>query len=399
MDHNEEPDLQQVVDFSNTEIAFSNKSNKELKKTAFLFRLMNNPHLVNLSAHLSLWATKVRLPFADHVVESTIFYLFCGGKTLLECQPVIDKLHSSRVLTVMDYGAESKTTREEWDGALNEILKSVKFAASNASVPVVSTKVSALTANALLEKWQSKQALTEAEQDAFTRARERLETLCRTCQELGVRVFVDAEESWMQDTIDHLVEELMEEFNREEVVVYNTYQMYRHDKLQDLHRAYQRARDRGYKLGAKLVRGAYMIKERERAEEMGYPSPIQPDKASTDRDYNKGIAFCVEHYEGIASCNASHNLESNLLQAQMIADKDLPKSHPHLNFCQLYGMSDYITYNLAEAGYNVAKYVVYGPIKEVVPYLVRRAQENSSVTGEMSRELSLIMKEIRRRKI
>ena len=386
-----------VVDFSNTEIAFLNKSNNELKKTARLFKLMNNALLVNLGSYLGVWATKWNLPLTSRFVESTVFYLFCGGKTLLECQPVIDKLYKYKALTVLDFGAEGKTTEEELDGALEEILKAVIFAASNASVPVVSTKLTALAQNQLLMKWQSQSPLSAVEQKAFERVSERVDALCSNAHRLGVKVFVDAEESWMQDTIDHLVEMMMEKYNREHVTVYNTYQLYRHDKLQDLKDAYEKASTNGYRLGAKLVRGAYMDKERKRAEEMGYPSPIQPDKEATDRHYNAAIRFCVDHYADLASCNASHNLESNLLQAQLIAERDLPRGHPHLNFCQLLGMSDFITFNLSEAGFNVAKYVVYGPIKEVVPYLVRRAQENTAITGEMSRELQFIVKEVKRR--
>lgn len=393
----EDPESGKVVDFSNTEIAFSNKSNRELKKTARLFRLMNNPFLVSVSSKLSLWSTKWRLPFADRIVEDTIFYLFCGGKTLLECQPVIDMLYKHRTLTVLDYGAEGKSTEEELDATLEELLRAVEFAASNVSVPVVSTKLTSLAANDLLEKWQSDTPLDDQERIAFGRVVDRLSRLCEKAQSLGVRIFVDAEESWMQDTMDYLVEMMMERFNREQVVVYNTYQLYRHDKLEDLKSAFEKARTQGYMLGAKLVRGAYMAKEREKAQEMGYPSPIQPDKEATDRDYNAAVRFCVDNYEHMASCNACHNVESNMLQAELIAEKDLPRRHPNLNFCQLLGMSDYITFNLSEAGFNVAKYVVYGPVKEVVPYLIRRAEENTSVAGDMSRELKYITKEVERR--
>ncbi|MDX1478018.1 MAG: proline dehydrogenase family protein [Saprospiraceae bacterium] len=392
-----DPEPGTVVDFSNTEIAFLNKSNKELKKTARLFRMMNNQFLVDVTSRLGLWATRFNLPLSGRIIENTIFYLFCGGKSLLECQPVIDKLYKYKTLTVLDYGAEGKTTEEELDGALREILRAVEFAASNASVPVVSTKPTALADNALLIKWQSGTPFNEQERQAFGRVMDRLDTLCGRARELGVKVFVDAEESWMQDTIDYMVEEMMQKYNTEGVCVYNTYQLYRHDKLANLQEAFERARSKGYVLGAKMVRGAYMEKERKRAEEHGYPSPIQPDKAATDRDYNAAIRFCVDNYLHLASCNASHNLESNLLQAELIAQKDLPRGHPHLNFCQLLGMSDYITFNLSEAGFNVAKYVVYGPVKEVVPYLIRRAEENTAITGEMSRELKLIMKEMRRR--
>ena len=386
-----------VVDFSDAEIAFSNKSDAELKKTAFLFRMMNKSWLVRIGSSLGVWATKWNLPLSKRIIESTIFYQFCGGKTLIESQPTIDRLQQFGAMSVLDFGVEGKTEEKDLDATLEELLKALKFAASNTSVPVVSTKVTSLASNEILTKWQTKEGLNSSEQAAYERVVDRVDLLCRTAHELGVAVFIDAEETWMQDTIDHLSYMMMERYNSERAVVYNTYQLYRVDKLQSLYDDHKVALDKGYIFGAKLVRGAYMEKERARAEEMGYPSPIQPDKEATDRDYDDAVRYCVENYETIASCNASHNLNSNKLQAEMIAERGLPRQHPHLNFCQLYGMSDYITFNLAEANFNVAKYVVYGPIKDVLPYLVRRAEENTSVTGDMSRELRLIVKEMKRR--
>ena len=223
--------------------------------------------------------------------------------------------------------------------------------------------------------------------------------MCSSAHELGVGVFIDAEESWMQEGIDAIVFEMMEKYNRKKVIVFNTYQLYRHDKLAQLKSDYQVAQSKGYMLGAKIVRGAYMEKERNRAEEKNYPSPIHKDKASVDKDFDEAVRFCVEHYEDLGSCCATHNVKSNMLQAQLIDEKNIQKDHPHLNFCQLYGMSDNITFNIAHAGYNVAKYVPYGPIRDVIPYLIRRAKENTSVTGEMSRELQLISKELKRREL
>jgi len=386
-----------AVDFSDTEIAFSNKSDAELKKTAWLFRMMNNALLVKVGSALGVWAIRWNLPFSKRIVEATIFYQFCGGRSLSESQPTVDKLKQYGTLSVLDYGAEGKSEEKDLDTTLEELMKAVKFAASNTSVPVVSTKVTSLASNKTLRRWQENKSLNDKEQVAFDKVLDRVDTLCRSAHDLGVAVFVDAEETWMQDTIDHLVHIMMERYNRERAVVYNTYQLYRVDKLQSLKDDHTEAKEKGYILGAKLVRGAYMQKERARAIEMDYPSPIQPDKESTDRDYDFAVRYCVDNYETIASCNASHNLNSNMLQAELIAERDLPRRHPHLNFCQLYGMSDYITFNLAEENYNVGKYVVYGPVKEVLPYLVRRAEENSSVTGDLSRELTLIVKEMKRR--
>lgn len=393
-----EPD-QQVVDFSNTEIAFSSKSNKELKGQARLFRFMNNPTLVKLGTPFAMLGARINLPITNNIIKRTLFTHFCGGESLMDCQSDIDRLYKYKTLTILDYGAEGKTTEDELDQTHQEFLRAIEFAASNASVPVVSTKLTALADNDLLAKWQTGDPFTDKENKLWDRVMERVDSICQSAHQHGVKVFIDAEESWIQETIDHLTIEMMKRYNREKVVVYTTYQMYRHDKLAQLEKDYDRARSEDYLFGAKLVRGAYMDKERARAREMGYPSPIQPDKAATDRDYDAGIKFCVDHYETLASCNASHNLNSNRLQAELISQKDLPKSHPHLNFCQLYGMSDNITFNLASEGYNVAKYLPYGPVKEVVPYLIRRAQENTSVTGDMSRELKLIVEELKRRKL
>jgi proline dehydrogenase len=385
------------VDFTNTEIAFSDRSNKELRMTARLFQLMNSPFLVSLGSNLGLASVKLRLPFAESIIKKTIYTQFCGGVNLMDSQSVIDRLFRQDVLTILDYGAERKELEEEFDETLAETLKAIDFAASNESVPCVSSKITGLAGMDLLEKIQSKAVLTTGEQHNYDRLLQRLETLGAKASDLGVGVFIDAEESWIQGPIDQMVEDMMRTFNQTKVIIYNTYQMYRHDSLEALYKSFDKANSGGYKLGAKLVRGAYMEKERDRAEEMGYPSPIHADKESVDQDYDKGVTFCVENYQTVASCNASHNLESNLLQAELIDKMGIVKNHPHLNFCQLYGMSDNITFNLASKGYNVAKYLPYGPVKEVMPYLIRRARENTSITGDVSRELNLLSQEMKRR--
>ena len=387
------------LDFSNTEIAFSGKNDKELKQSAWLFKMMNKQWLVNLTSPLGLLAVKYRLPFSNQIIKKTIFKQFCGGTSLLNSQGVIDQLGNMKVLTALDYGAESKTEEEDLNYSMTEILKSVEFAAANASCPVVVCKITALAPNEILEKWQTDEALDEEEEILFNQVLERIDNICNSAHSLGASIFIDAEESWMQDTIDHIADMMMEKYNKEDIVVYNTFQMYRKDRLGFLKASHKKAQKGGYLLGAKIVRGAYMEKERRVAKDSGYPSPIHDTKEGSDNDFNAAIRYCVKNYETIASCNASHNVESNLLQAELISKMGIVKNHKHLNFCQLYGMSDYITFNLADAGYNVAKYVVYGEVKEVIPYLIRRAQENSSVTGEMSRELSLISKELKRRGI
>ncbi|HRX29116.1 MAG TPA: proline dehydrogenase family protein [Saprospiraceae bacterium] len=387
------------LSFTNTEIAFSSKSNSELKNTYRLFKLMNNSRLVSIGSVLTLWAVKLRIPFINYLIKKTIFSQFCGGENLLDCQTTIDRLYDFNTLTILDYGAEGKSDEEDLDAVLEENMRALEMAASNNSVPIVSVKITGLVDNEVLENLQKNGSLSTPDQVKYDRLLERMYALCEKANELRVGIFIDAEESWIQKPIDTLALELMKEYNKDFCVVYNTYQMYRHDKLAQLMQDHVWAMGENVVFGAKMVRGAYLEKENERAVELGYKSPIQPDKASTDRDFNAALKYCIENYQTISSCCASHNLESNRYQAELINDKNLDKTHPHLNFSQLYGMSDYITFNLADAGYNVAKYVPYGSVREVMPYLIRRAQENTSITGDMSRELSLIDKEMKRRGI
>ncbi len=394
-----DPEHYSQIDFENTEIAFSHKSDKELKKTEWLFKLMNKQSLVKIGSKLGLLAIRFKLPFTETIVKNTIFEQFCGGESLLDCQPVIDKLYENDTFTILDFGAEGKSDEDDLDRAMKETLKAIEMAASNNSVPVVSTKITGLVDNNVLIKLQNKETLSDGEKRNYQHLVERIDEICEKAYELDIAVFIDAEESWMQDPIDELVLQMMEKYNKEKVCVYNTYQLYNVSKLDHLKRDHQRCLKNNVLFGAKLVRGAYMDKERERAESMGYPSPIHATKQLTDQAYNAGITYCIEHYESIASCCASHNAESNLLQAKLMDQKGIAHDHPHLNFCQLYGMSDNLTFNLSRAGFNAAKYVVYGPISDVIPYLIRRTEENASVTGEMSRELSLINKEIKRRGI
>lgn len=385
------------IDFTNTAIAFSGKTDKQLKKMTRLFQLMNHTWLVNIGSKIGIAALNLNLPFVETTIKHTIFEQFCGGTTLLGCQPVINQLVGQKALTILDYGAEAKTSELDFNGTMNEMIRAIEFAEQNKSVPVISMKITGISRFALLEKIQNGAALTEAEKTEFKNVNKRLDAICYAAHNKKVGVFVDAEESWIQDTIDFLVNKMMKRYNGERVIVYNTFQMYRHDRLQYLIDSYEEARKEGYLLGAKLVRGAYMEKERARAAALNLPSPIQPNKKATDNDYDTAIQFCVEHFTHIGSCNATHNMNSCALQASLIDQKNIKKNHPHLNFCQLYGMSDNLTFNLADAGYNVAKYVPYGPVQDVVPYLIRRAQENSAISGDMNREYELIVREMKRR--
>lgn len=387
------------INFSNTEIAFKNKSDQELKKAYQLFKMMNKSWFVNLGSKLGTLAVKWNLPFSKVIVKNTIFEQFCGGTTLLNSQPTIDKLAQYNVVSLLDYGAEGKTTEEAYNRTMNENIKALEFASTNASIPVVTTKITGLARFELLEKISAGEPLSVEEEQEYSIVLKRIDAICASASQNNTSIFIDAEETWIQDAIDSITNLMMSRYNKEKVSVFNTFQMYRHDRLAFLKKSYEEANKQGYLLGAKLVRGAYMEKERARAAEMGYDSPINPTKQATDEQFNQGVRFCVDHYETIALCNATHNLESSALLASLIQDNNLPKDHPHLNFCQLYGMSDNLTFNLAAEGFNVGKYVVYGQVEEVVPYLVRRAQENSSVTGDMSRELELYSEEIKRRSI
>ncbi len=386
-----------LPDFNNTEIAFAGKSNNELHKSARLFGLMNNHWLVGVGSKLGIAAIKMHLPFVEGIVKNTIFEQFCGGTTLLETEKNIKKLYSQKVFTILDYGAEAKEKEEDFNHTMNETIRAIEFASQTPGVTMVSSKISGLARFGLLEAIQRGDVLTREIRSEYKNVLKRVDAICYTASQRGVGVYFDAEETWIQDSINHLVNLMMKRYNRDKVVVGNTFQLYRTDQLQYLMHSFNQAKKDGYLLGAKLVRGAYMEKERDRAARMGYPSPIYPNKAATDDAFNTAVRFCVDNYEYISSCNASHNAESALLQAELIDQRGIPRDHPHLFFSQLYGMSDNLTFNLAAAGFNVAKYVPYGSVREVVPYLIRRAQENSSVTGDMSREYGLVFKEMKRR--
>ncbi len=388
-----------IPDFKDTEIAFSYLSDKELKQMSWLFSMMNKPWLVNVGSSVGRWAVQWNIPFARPIVKATLFRQFVGGESLLKSMGTIEKLAHYKTLTILDYGVEAKEAEVDFNATLRENLRAIEFASGNEHVPVVSTKISGLASNPLLEKVQRGDTLSRSEEEAYKAVVKRVEAISLAAFEKGVSVFFDAEESWVQKPIDELVNSMMRRFNKERAVIYNTFQLYRHDRLAYMIETAEAARSEGWIFGSKIVRGAYMEKERLRAKEMGYPSPIFPDKVSTDKAYDEALRYLVEHVDTIASCNATHNAESCMKMATWIDELRIDRNHPHLNFSQLYGMSDHLTFNLADCGYNVAKYVPYGRVEEVIPYLLRRAQENASVTGEMSRELDLIHKEMKRREL
>jgi proline dehydrogenase len=388
-----------LPDFSDISIAFRDKSNAELKKTYWLFKAMNMPFLVNLGANLGMVALKLSLPFVHKMIKNTIFQQFCGGISLKESLPAIERLAKQHIFSVLDYGAEGKTKEEEFDITSQEAGRAIEFAAHSGFNPFISIKLTGLVQQEILEKVASEGELHASTLPAFQRFKNRVDRLCQAAALKKVSVFIDAEESWLQQPIDDLANAMMEKYNKEQAFIYNTFQMYRKDRLDFLKESFERSKEKGYVLGAKLVRGAYMEKEHNRAAALNVDSPVFDSKELTDHSFNEGIRFCLENYEEMVSCNASHNVQSVSLQVGEMASKGIPFNHPNLYFCQLMGMSDILTFNLANAGFNVGKYVVYGEIKEVVPYLIRRAEENSSVTGDMSRELSLVKAEMNRRNL
>jgi len=407
--------MEQSVSFEHTENAFAYKSDAELKKAKFLFQSMGNAFLVRCGTLLTPWAIRLKLPIKG-LIRKTIFSQFVGGETLEQTARVAHKLAAYNVQAILDYGVEGGSNGEAgFDQACDEFIRVINYAASQPNIPFISIKVTGFARFELLEKLDHSLDLnpgslmkryaaalagfTEKESDEWDRVRIRMLRICEQAAAKNIGVLVDAEETWIQDPVDVLSIQMMAEFNKEKVIVYNTVQLYRHDRLSFLKDMLEAAVLKGFVLGVKLVRGAYMEKERARAEEKQYVSPIQPDKEATDHDYNAGVAFCIDNIEHIASIVASHNDYSNLHATELLKEKGLPFAHPHIHFSQLYGMSDHITFNLAKAGCSVSKYLPFGPIEDVIPYLMRRAEENSSLSGQTGRELALIKKEISRRKM
>ncbi|WP_205313968.1 proline dehydrogenase family protein [Pedobacter nanyangensis] len=388
----------QKIDFNNTEVAFRHKSDSELKQAYWLFKMIGSNFLTKVGPPITNFMLNIGLPIQG-AIKATIFKQFCGGETIAECEHTIEQLHQGKVGTILDYSVEGEDEEQVFDFTCEEIIRTIVRADGDPRIPITVFKVTGIGRFALLEKLDAKQALDAAETEEFERVKQRCEKICRTAYERSVPVMIDAEETWIQDTIDLLAIEMMMKFNKDQLIVFNTYQIYRHDKLTSLQADHLIAREAGFILGAKLVRGAYMEKERKRAEEMGYLSPIQVDKAATDKDYNEALRYCVDNIDKIGFVCGTHNEESSRLLTELIDEKGIAHNHPHVYFAQLLGMSDNLSFNLSHVGYNVAKYVPYGPIKAVMPYLFRRAQENTSVAGQTGRELSLISREKRRRGI
>lgn len=385
------------INFENTQVAFAHKSNADLKKAHLLFRTFNSKFLISTGPALAKFALDIGLPVKS-LIKNTIFAQFCGGETVEECTTAVNALAANKIYSILDYSAEGMESEENFEHTLQETLRTIENAEKNKNIAFCVFKVTGIARFALLEKWNAGERLTEEEEKEKERVIGRFNRICENAWAKGVKILVDAEESWIQDVIDRLTMDCMEKFNRNGAIVYNTIQLYRHDRLEYLKKCIGEAIGSKYTAGFKLVRGAYMEKEGKRAQKKGYHTPIQPDKESTDRDYNKALQTCLEHIKHVAIIAGTHNEQSSRYLASLMENAGLIASDSRVWFSQLLGMSDHISFNLASRGYNVCKYVPYAPVKKMLPYLGRRAMENSSVKGQAGRELQLIEKELKRRK-
>ena len=384
--------------FNNTENAFILKSDAELNRAHFLFKMIGNPSLVKVGTSLTNFALKLHLP-VEVLIRKTVFDHFCGGINEQDCLKVVDKMYAKGVSSVLDYSVEGKEEEEQFDAALEMTLRTIDFAKASQAIPFAVFKPTGLGRIDLYEKVGAKLTLNSSEQSEWNRVVARFEKVCQYAFAKDVTILIDGEETWMQDAADQLVERMMELYNKEKALIFNTLQMYRWDRLDYLKSLHERAKLKGYHIGMKLVRGAYMEKEAKRAAEKGYKNPICSSKQATDDNFNAAVSYMMEHIESMAIFAGTHNEDSSYLVMKLMIEKGLSKDDKRVWFGQLYGMSDNISYNLAAAGYNVAKYLPFGPVRDVMPYLIRRAQENTSVAGQTGRELSLIIAERNRRKL
>ncbi|MBL7473573.1 proline dehydrogenase family protein [Robertkochia sediminum] len=384
--------------FNNTQVAFQLKSDSELERAYFLFRMIANEPLVRMGTAVTNFAIKAHLP-VEGLIRATVFDHFCGGVSELDCMPVIDKMYDVGVSAVLDYSVEGKEIDKQFDEVVARCLKILEFVKEKEAIPFAVFKPTAVGRLDLYKKVSSGEQLSKEEEQEWDRIHKRYEVICKKASELEVSLLIDSEESWMQDAADELCEEMMRKYNKERVVVYNTLQLYRWDRLDYLKQLHEKARKDNFRIGMKLVRGAYMEKENLRAKQYDYPSPICASKKETDDNFNATTRYMMEHLDEMSIFLGTHNEESSYLMMQLMHEKGLDKNDGRIYFGQLYGMSDHISFNLAHDGYNVAKYLPFGPVKDVMPYLIRRAEENTSVAGQTTRELSLLTEERRRRKL
>lgn len=384
--------------FENTETAFTLKSDSELERAYFLFKMISKQPLVRIGTAATRFALNANLP-VEGLIRSTVFDHFCGGVNEEDCMAAVDKLYAAGVCSVLDYSVEGKEEQASFDECMNKVLNLIHFADEKEAMPIVVFKPTGVGRFAIWQKLTEGVALSREEQGEWDRIKERVDLICMTAQEKDVEVLIDGEESWMQDSADDLIAEMMARYNKEKTVVYNTLQCYRHDRLEYLKRLHVDARARNFTIGIKVVRGAYMEKEHKRAQEKGYPTPICASKQATDENFNAVTRYIFENLADIHIFLGTHNEDSSLLAIKLMGEMGVAKSDERVWFGQLYGMSDHISFNLAKEGYNVAKYLPFGPVKDVMPYLIRRAEENTSVAGQTNRELELIKAEKRRRRL
>jgi proline dehydrogenase len=387
------------LSFEDTSVAFAHQSNSKLRKTYLIFAMMNQNWLVKIGTFFIKLTLKLGLP-VKYLIKKTLFNQFCGGESIETCQKTIEYLAKGKIGTILDYSVEGEDNEKDFDKTTEELVKTIKKAAQQTTdIPFSVFKVSGIGSVDLLEKVQEyEEDLTAEDKNAFERLHNRVDRLCKLAAELNVKIFLDAEETWIQDVIDNICYEMMKKYNvGGQTIVYNTYQLYRWESLDNLIKACEKGRNQGYTIGGKLVRGAYIEKERRRAAEKEYKSPIHITKEETDVDFDKAVHFAVKNIDVVSICLGTHNEESCLLCAKLMEDNGIAKNDTRIWFAQLLGMSDNISYNLANSGFNVAKYVPYGPVEAVMPYLFRRAEENSSIAGQSSREFLLVKKERERR--
>jgi len=383
--------------FDDNKVTYADKSDNDLNRAFFLFRIISQPFITKILTFLLKMSIKIGLPIKG-IIKATIYKQFCGGTTIEGSQETIDNLWKSRIGTILNFSSEGKETKEDFISTKQEIIKTIKKASQSEKIPFAVFKPTGITAFSLLEKLSKNQSLNEQEQEKNQEFRNRIKEICKTAFELKVPLFIDAEESWIQTAIDEIVMEMMRKFNREKAWIFNTIQLYRNDRIAYLKEILMDAKNNNYFVGLKLVRGAYHGQEIERADRLKYPCPVHRKKEDTDKDFNLAQKFCVENIDRISFCSATHNEESSAYLTELITLHKLNKNDKRIIFSQLLGMSDHISYNLAKQGYYITKYVPYGPVKDVIPYLIRRAEENTSIAGQMNRELSNIIKEKKRRK-
>lgn len=386
-----------MVNFDNTEVAFQGKNQGDLNRSYWLFKIISWSWLIKLGPAFLKLLLPLRFPIP--IIKATIYKQFCGGETISECDATINELGKNNVKTILDYSVEGKENEADFDANVIETISTIKKAKTTKLIPFSVFKVTGFARFALLEKINAKKELSASEKEEFERVKGRVDKMCSSAYELGIPIFIDAEETWIQNTVDEMVLDMMKKYNKEKAVVFNTIQLYRWDRLDFFKTLKTLADKEGFFIGMKLVRGAYIEKERERAQQMGYTDPMQKDKASTDKDFNASIKYCVENIDKIAFCCGTHNEESTQYLIDLMEKHQIALDDQRVYFAQLLGMSDHISMNLAKSGYNVTKYVPYGPVKDVIPYLIRRAEENTSIAGQTGRELSLILKEKERREM